>query len=613
MDIIKPPGFAALSYVWGDPTQLVPLACDGQMIDITINLRDALRENRHWRKTRTLWVDAVCIDQANVHERNHQVKMMVNIYRAAYEVIIWLGYPEQKDEQYDAMNAITLMFLQIQKGLKQGNNMSTILELDEVGITVEEFQPPMRLFRSSWFQRTWVIQEAGVARRAFACYGNTHTNWNCIGIVAMYLFRYKKPFLERMDAMDDVYRVMQLYLMFLPLQRPTSFVEVLNEARPYLASDPRDKIYALLGHPMANCVRGYKPSGGPVDDDFENYRELAANLAPDPTYSRGGSWELLGRGTARFKSNDPVVIVDYHKPTVEVYRDFALALIERDSNLESLAAVQHAPTLDLDKDELPSWVPRWDCYSGARMLGYYSSNQLAGLGSSPYFTPSEDKNVLIVRAIFFDKAGLCTKVLERNLFTLHPVHKGNPILALWRVCGCDESDAVGGYPFLPVWPHSHRDKRVAYRMAWTAGKDLSELDGYNSEADFYAYLVHLVEQYVKDHGIVMNDAMQQDVDRLRELGATGVAERYQAAAAEVCHQRRFFVTKAGFFGIGPAAMRSEDEIVVLMGTGAAFVVRRDGDHHCNLIGECYVDGLMRGQAVQAWKQGLLVAADVQLR
>ena len=60
------------------------------------NLRDALRAVRDPNESRMLWIDALCIDQENVEERNHQVGLMGLIYRKAKQIRIWLGQPADK-------------------------------------------------------------------------------------------------------------------------------------------------------------------------------------------------------------------------------------------------------------------------------------------------------------------------------------------------------------------------------------------------------------------------------------------------------------------------------------------------------------------------------------
>lgn len=43
-----------------------------------------------------MWIDSICIDQANVEERNHQTNLMWTIYWRASRVWLWLGEVDEK-------------------------------------------------------------------------------------------------------------------------------------------------------------------------------------------------------------------------------------------------------------------------------------------------------------------------------------------------------------------------------------------------------------------------------------------------------------------------------------------------------------------------------------
>ena len=70
------PVYEALSYVWGSAIKCDDLFVGDEHLPITRSLDFALRRLRHDDLTRTLWVDAICIDQSNIPERNAQVRMM---------------------------------------------------------------------------------------------------------------------------------------------------------------------------------------------------------------------------------------------------------------------------------------------------------------------------------------------------------------------------------------------------------------------------------------------------------------------------------------------------------------------------------------------------------
>jgi hypothetical protein len=83
--------YEALSYVWASKTGTNPLSCEGRELLITPNCESALRHLRFKCRDRNLWVDAICIDQKSISEREHQVKMMGDVFGKATQVLIWLG------------------------------------------------------------------------------------------------------------------------------------------------------------------------------------------------------------------------------------------------------------------------------------------------------------------------------------------------------------------------------------------------------------------------------------------------------------------------------------------------------------------------------------------
>lgn len=87
--------YEALSYVWGSPTGDRPLRCDNKLLLVTSNCESALRHLREAERARTLWVDAICIDQGDgdesVRERNGQVALMGEVYHRAARTLCWLG------------------------------------------------------------------------------------------------------------------------------------------------------------------------------------------------------------------------------------------------------------------------------------------------------------------------------------------------------------------------------------------------------------------------------------------------------------------------------------------------------------------------------------------
>lgn len=102
------PSYEALSYAWGDDAQKSTIVMSGgrgdALFEVTLNLESALLNLRKRQTGQTtdlqmfIWIDALCIDQTNLEERNIQVQRMRSIYRNARRVVVYLGdYKEPTD------------------------------------------------------------------------------------------------------------------------------------------------------------------------------------------------------------------------------------------------------------------------------------------------------------------------------------------------------------------------------------------------------------------------------------------------------------------------------------------------------------------------------------
>ena len=90
--------YEALSYVWGSENRSHKVLCDGHTLTVTRNCFLALKHLRLVSQARALWVDAICIDQSSISERNQQVRLMGDIYKLSLTVLIWLGEGDAKTD-----------------------------------------------------------------------------------------------------------------------------------------------------------------------------------------------------------------------------------------------------------------------------------------------------------------------------------------------------------------------------------------------------------------------------------------------------------------------------------------------------------------------------------
>lgn len=160
-----------------------------------------------------------------------------------------------------------------------GNTIVSALPSALVDPNEEEKARLQRFFRLPWFSRAWVMQECGVAFSTAVLWGDHVMEWNPIGVAAVFLLRYCRAHLAMLNLSRDVENVRDLYTTFSPFVPGATFFHLLNKARRYNATDPRDKVFALLSHPTANTIsiRNAAPRNASA---FEPYTGLVTHLLP---------------------------------------------------------------------------------------------------------------------------------------------------------------------------------------------------------------------------------------------------------------------------------------------------------------------------------------------
>src|SRR5436305_12894620 len=104
------PIFEAVSYCWGNRCDQTNIICNGELLPIPKNLAGALRGLRYPDKKRILWADAICINQSDAIEKEHQVRLMRTIFSLAQDTLIWLGEADDGAKQMSAMTRRAIKF-----------------------------------------------------------------------------------------------------------------------------------------------------------------------------------------------------------------------------------------------------------------------------------------------------------------------------------------------------------------------------------------------------------------------------------------------------------------------------------------------------------------------
>lgn len=319
----SPPAFEALSYVWGLTDNLVliyvQVGLDSDALEFPVgqNLDAALRHVRHADTTRTVWADAICINQKDYAERSQQVLIMGDIYRLARKVVAFLG-PDGDDSSY-ALELLEKLANMVDVDFGSGLISPSAAGSSEPSWADIKLALPYdrrellaihHLIRRDWFERLWIRQEIGLSgREGVLLCGTRELSWPLF-CKAIFVLQRKPAVVGILDAAqtrtyrDRVHKVdtVALYSM-----RAFSFLNLRRQIGLSKCSDQRDRIYAVLSH-----LR---------------------------------------------KSDHLGIVPDYNKTASEVYVDAAQRHIRQSGRLAILCQCELDESTSATP--LPSWVPDW--------------------------------------------------------------------------------------------------------------------------------------------------------------------------------------------------------------------------------------------------------------
>ncbi|KUI62505.1 Heterokaryon incompatibility protein 6, OR allele [Cytospora mali] len=592
VDLNDDPQYEAMSYTWGDPKDKTPLKVQQDEVQIPQNLEDALKRLRYPDRRRYIWADAVCINQDDVPERGQQVSIMRSIYLKARNVVVWLGQDnaEQAEAAFAGICEIVRSWRPSSKPLRF-SSYKEAFEPDNKGLIIDEekWAALQAMFQVEYFTRFWVIQELVLGSSATIVWGDHQISWGLIGICAAWLLT--RGWMKNPEwPISAAYNAFLIYVLPLARRSAISSFSKLDLSAVlamtmgnFKSTDPRDRIYALLGIPFS----GNDPEKGTLVDP------------------------------------------DYTVDVRSVYLTATKRMLTQDSNLRLLSAVQHGLEIDTS---YPSWLPKWDQSLFAEPLasrqehGYYAN---AGeLFFPDKETIGDDGESLIVTGLkgtaITDVSGLFTAgniSLPRSdnhraamLATLAYLNdQGQQVRASWSATL--EKNVIPGFND-PEKQAELVTSAEGMRMAATTGipgkygmRMATEiLDGEKMGIDNLGeFLLYWRERCTWDVEALKHEDFKDFWEAVEKDGSPYTMER-ALCSMNAFLGRRVFHCEDGKFGLGPAAMRPGDVVTVLFGGIVPYVLRPldDDGQAWAFVGECIVPMLMQGQAVEA--AGLLAEA-----
>lgn len=534
------PAYRALSYAWGDQTRPEEIFLDGHPLKVGPNLCLALWQLQSYSRVEVFWIDALCINQSDDSERSEQVSKMRAIYERAEEVVVWLG------RRYSRTASV---FSLLENLYEHRLNMEYVA--NSLKVELDSLEEIINLFRAGYWHRIWVIQEVNSARKIIIQCGKYKIDWLKVKAVQEMLWADHDRYLLRQSSYES--RLLNLDVLIvrggvkaleIPRCDPSSnlpdLYTMISTFWTKAATDPRDKIFALVG-----------------------------------------------LTTAR---DDPRFVIDYAASVRRVYINVVEYIITSTQRLDVICSMPRGNN-DLD---LPSWVSDWtvSVTEFGLSLNHIIRESGVPFGSARASTAEIElkhgENTLAANGILLDRIQVVGQ--KGSWKTLDDFRSGIPILLSW-------------YRLLALGTDNKSEQIEAFcRTIFYDRFSSQDFIPYQSPTQLWheilAAIVLLAEENCPD------EAVDPHLVALKaEFPISNWwAKSWLRAVSYNMHRRRSFVSDLELIGLCPAVAEPGDIICILLGCHVPVVLRPLNGHYI-LLGWAYVHDYMYGKAMDELAEG----------
>lgn len=567
------PEYAALSYCWYavPGTDKVWTEDGASYVEVTMNAIHALQGLRDLCIPRLVRIDAICINQDDLEERARQVEVMKYIFSSARMTVVWLGASESRVLAY---SGLVDMLAQARRKISVSSQVFPMDPRDRQRLMSIGGVPPKEnyeielallvdLLNSPWFTRSWVIQEAILSKQVILRQGNFEITFEDLASAFMLIYElgWMQPSSKQTLAV-----LCQLLAIaggrkgaqaneFMPL------LDLLCSFRSARTTDPRDKIYSVLG------MTSHKADSA---------------------------------------------MITYARDVGDVYRQWTLSMIAADQNLDVLSTVGVFERHDSIVQD--SWVTDWYSLDDnqAEIMAVNPRLQYHATPSSTIaFRYDNESRILSLHGVLIGTITATGLAMQNShdheqldSGSWYTLRQANRIFASWEAVGRLRSEAW--------YSHSDESRRDAYwqTLLFPMQIDLVEdkismrerFDDWHNwtrKPHYWYESIHLHyfwPTYLLCFAITM--LYMELILRWTEFPHDQILS-FTTSVPSLAGWRMLRLN-TGYIGRGPGRSRPGDYVALFKGGRAPLVVRRDGDHW-KLVGAAFVHGLMRGEG---WDESL---------
>ena len=544
--------YTAISYVWGDPTAVSQIVCDndGGHLSLTASASDILNAVIEARVPGYFWIDQLCINQEDKQEKADQVRMMGEIFASANNVIAWLGAPTADSKM--ATSFVVTLFNAMKKLASRNAVITTDSLCQNMGC--EHPSPKWLALRNflkrPWFERLWIVQEIIMAsgEMTLLC-GNFSITWNTLAevVVTIEINGLSRLILQNIDngegdsdAPGGLLNTACVHAMkkMRNMRRPIDLQFALIYCLRFKATDPRDKLFALLG------------------------------LATD--------------------ADDPVLLPNYRATVREVFTASSRHMMTTNKSLRIL----HIAGIGWSRQikDLPSWVPDWSAPHRVIIFGDMVDNAgyraSASLPSNVKSGPGPDS--ITLKAILVDTMHVCLPQPDVTL-SWRLTYAGSNEYRHAMVSWVDQLRAA-----VDSSSHYAQNDFDKNDVLWRALIANTIRPGLPAREEYR----HFFKSWLLFHHQPAANSNDGSIDK----STWDEAWTFNGAFSDAMQARVLFTTKMGLVGIGPPYIEPGDLICIIIGAQTPFLVRKiksatEQAPMYEVVGDCYVHGLMNGEGL----------------
>ena len=600
-------GFKALSYISEkDSVDRRTLILNGERIWVSTHLDAALRL-LHNHEQKNIWVDTLCINQADGKEWKEQANLIPRVFAEAEAVMVWLG-----DSSKWTNGALTFLqtWAKVECNFNDATQVASLSERAELWKR-QSWQQVEDLFDLPYWTTRWKLQELALARRAFLLSG-----------------KKKIPFSDLEKAVEN----------WNVLKQPR-YAHILNKRNftvgPAVAASSALRLHLSLRLPAKKKIMTW------LSNDPTAYARPKIKLAD---YSTDELYALsrIRECHHEFSINESI---SYAKPVRQMLIDFAARIINDCNDLGILEMAGIGNLEPEDRFDLPSWAPTWTKGPASPLPKLYSA---AGKSNADCHWGEDEvlgeQNILR----FFASGVRCGTVLQVDSaetmiqnpgevlggeFARNRVNDqyptGIPIIqAIFRTMLLDQYP--GSKSRLNISDPKFFDLAAGFLfmlqlMNQAKTEDLVEMaTNYDLRVESSGKYPDFIDSFLKYRSKQPRNMTSQQIiqpflglpslpqttpappawpsDINPHLGSQNLRP-FVLEASKCLDGRIMFSLPKGLFGVGPLGMQVDDIVCVIWGCDTPVVLRRMEDYYM-LIGNCFVLGLMDGEVRRGFEAGL---------